>query len=181
MQIDVLLRQMVEVLDAPVVGVDHFAGDIAGGRRAVEGHHHVGIVLVGIAFDVLALGSAHEQLAGGVEGLHLDGPGLVHQHAVGNDLRFEARGAKLLGHVFGGFAVGGRGGHVRLGGEGLQLFAGQFGVGDGEEFLFDFGLLAEVGIAEDGLRRGFGGRRGADKKRDKNQDQQISQRLAHSH
>jgi hypothetical protein len=85
-----------------------------------------------------------------VVGFHLDDFGLVEQHAVGDDLGVEAGGAKFLGDVFGGLVVFGRGGQVRLGGEGLQVLAGQLGVGDGEELLLDFGLRGEVGVAEDG-------------------------------
>ena len=39
---------------------------------------------------------------------------------------------------------------MRLGGEGLEVLAGELGFGDGEEFLLDLGLGGEVGIAEDG-------------------------------
>ena len=91
----------------------------------------------------------------------LDDFGLVQQHAVGNDLGFEAGGAELFGHVFGGLVVFRRGGHVRLGGERLQVFAGELGVGHGEELLLDVGLFAEVGVAED-LRRRCGAAAGVE-------------------
>jgi len=44
-----------------------------------------------------------------------------------------------------------------LGGEDFEVLAGEFGVGDGEELLLDFGLGGEVGVAEDGGRGGLGG------------------------
>ena len=37
-------------------------------------------------------------------------------------------------------------------GEGLEVLAGQFGVGNGKKLFFDFGLGAEIAIAKDGGR-----------------------------
>ena len=48
-QVDVLGGELIEVFEAAVVGVDHFAGHVAGAGRAVEGHHDAGIVLAGVA------------------------------------------------------------------------------------------------------------------------------------
>ena len=87
-------------------------------------------------------------MAGLVIGLDAHDFGLIQQHAVGNDFGFEPGGAELLRHVLGGLVILGRGGQVRLGGEGLQFLAGQFGVGHGEELLFELGFGAEVGVAE---------------------------------
>ncbi len=107
---------------------------------------------------MLARGSGHQLLSGGIECLNLNGLGLIHQYAIGNDLGVEPGGAELLRHVFGGLVVFRARGDVRLGGQGLQVFAGQFGIGHGEELLLDACLLAEVGIAEDLLwRRRRGG------------------------
>jgi hypothetical protein len=50
----------------------------------------------------------------------------------------------------------GRGGQVRLGGERLQVLAGQLGVGNGEKLLLDFGFGGEVGVAEDACGCGCG-------------------------
>ena len=99
---------------------------------------------------MLPLRAAHHILPGGVERLHLDGFGLVHQHAVGNDLCVQARRTEFLRDVFGGFAVFGRGGQMRLGGKGLQLLAGQLCIRHGQKLLFDLRFLAEIGVAEHG-------------------------------
>ena len=146
--------ELVEVFEAAVVGVDHLAGHVARARGTVEGHHHAGIVLVGVAFNVLARGAAHELLAGVVVGLDLDRFGPVEQHAIGNDLGFEAGGAKLLRDILGGLVIFRRGGHVRIRGERFKLFAGQAGVGNGKKLFFDRLLPIEALVAEYVLRRG---------------------------
>ncbi len=104
-QVDVLGGEMVEVLQAAVVGVNHLGGHVAGAGGAAEGHHHAGIVLIRVAINVFARGAAHQQLAAGVISLHTHSFWLIHQHAIGNDLRLQAGRAKLLRHVFGGLAV----------------------------------------------------------------------------
>ena len=147
-QIDVVGVELIEVFEAAVVGVDHLAGHITRAGRAIEGHHDAGIVLARIALHMLAGGAGHQLLACCVEGLHADDFGPVEQHAVGHDLGFEAVGAKLLGNIERGLVVFGRGGHVRLGGERFQIFAGELGAGHIEECLFYRGFLAEVGVAE---------------------------------
>ncbi len=149
-EVDVLSGELVEVFEAAVVGVDHFGGDVAGAGGAVEGHHYAGIVLVGVAVNVLAGGAGHEQIAARVQGFDADGFGVVDEDAVGDDFGFEAGGAELLRDIFGGFAVFRGGGEVGLGGEDFEVLAGEFGIGDGEEFFFDAGLGGEVGVAEDG-------------------------------
>ena len=67
-QVDVLGGELIEVFEAAVVGIDHFAGDVAGAGGAVEGHDDAGIVLAGVAVDVLSGGAGHEEFAGGVVG-----------------------------------------------------------------------------------------------------------------
>ena len=53
------------------------------------------------------------------------------------------------------------------GGEGLEMFACQFGVGDGHEGRIPLGLLGEVAIAEDLCSGGLcGGEEGKRKKAD---------------
>ncbi len=144
MQVDVLGGELVEVFEAAVVGVDDFGGHVAGAGGAVEGHHHTGIVLIGVAVDVLAGGAGHEQFAAGSQASTRTVLGWLMQYAVGNDLGFEAGGAEHLRDVFGGLAVFRSGGEVGLGGEGFEVLAGEFGIGDGEELLFDVGLGGEV-------------------------------------
>ena len=56
--------KLVEVFEAAVVRVDHFGGDVARTRGAVEGHHYAGIVRGGIALDMFGRGAAHQQMAG---------------------------------------------------------------------------------------------------------------------
>ena len=70
-----------------------------------------------------------------------------------------------------------RGGQMRLGGEDLEVLAGEFGVGNGEEFLLDFGLGGEVGVAEDCWRGRIGRRSGAEASR----MSRVSKRVAHGH
>ncbi len=84
--------------------------------------------------------AADEQFARRIEGFHLDDLGLVHQDAIRNNLRLEAGSAKLLRHVLRGLVILGRRGDVRLGGERLQMLAGEFGVGHGEKLLLDLRL-----------------------------------------
>ena len=145
-----LSGELVEVFEATVVGVDHFSGDVAGAGGAVEGHHYAGIVLVRVAGNALWGGAGHEQFAARVPGLDADGFGVVDEDTVGDDFSFEAGGTELLRDIFSGFAVLRGRGEVRFGGEDFEVLAGQFGIGDGEEFLFDAGLGGEVCIAEDG-------------------------------
>ena len=59
--------------------------------------------------------------------------GIIQEHAVRDDFCIKAGGAEFLGDILGGGVVLRRSGHVRRGGEGLELFAGEFGVGYGEE------------------------------------------------
>ena len=92
-------------------------------------------------------------MAGGIVGLDADDFGLVEQNAIGNDLGFETGGAELARDILGGLVIFRCGGEMRSGGELFEFLAGLFGIGDGEEFLFDFGFGTEVGVAEDGLRR----------------------------
>ena len=71
-----------------------------------------------------------------------------------------------------------------LGSENLEVLAGQLGVGDGEEFLLDFGLGGEVGIAEDcrgcGLRRGLPGGLGRQRSGYEREQKQEGKRVAHN-
>jgi len=155
-EVNVLGGELVEVLKAAVVGVDHFSGEVAGAGGAVEGHDYAGIVLVGVAGYVLGCGAGDEQFAAGVPGFYTDGFGVVDEDAVGDDFSFQAGGAEFLGDVIGGFAVFRGGGEVGHGGEDFEVLAGEFGIGDGEEFLFDAGLGGEVLVAEDGGWCGLG-------------------------
>jgi len=141
---------------------------------------HAGIVLIGIAVDVLAGGAAHEQLAAGVPSLEAHSLGLVHQNAIRNDFCFQTRRAKLGCHVFGGLAVSGGRSQMRLGGERLQSFAGQKGVRDGEKLLLDFRFSGEVAVAEDGGSglRGVLRRKGSGNERQK---KKKNERLARDH
>ena len=59
--------------------------------------------------------------------------GFVEEDFVGDDLGLEAGGFELVGDVDGGGVVLGRTGPVGGGGEGLEVLAGEFGVGDGHE------------------------------------------------
>ena len=106
---------------------------------------------------MLARRAGHQLLARGVECLNLDHLGLIHQHAIGNDLGFEAGGAKLLRDVFGGLVVFGL---EAMCGSAVSVFRcspASFAFGHGEKFLLDACLFAEVGVAED-LRSGWRGR-----------------------
>ncbi len=117
MQVDVLRLEFIEIFKAAVVGVDHLGSHVSRTRGAIEGHHHAGIIIEGVAVDVLAGWAAHELLAGLIPGFHLDRSGPVQQHAVGNDFGIETRGAELLCDILGGFVILGRGGHMRSRGE----------------------------------------------------------------
>ena len=55
---DVHLFQLLEILGAPVIDIHRVGGHVTGGRRAVEGGQHTGIILVGIVVDVLPGGPA---------------------------------------------------------------------------------------------------------------------------
>ena len=99
---------------------------------------------------MFAVGAAHQQLSAGVVRLHAHRLGAIHQYPVGNDLGLQAGVAELPRHILGGLAVFGSRGQVRLGGQSLQVPAGQLGVGHGEELLFNFGLGGEISVAEDG-------------------------------
>ena len=107
---------------------------------------------IGIAGDVLAGGTAHQLLAIGSEGLDAHLSGLVQQDAIGDDLGFQASGAKLLRHVIGGLAIPRSRRQMRLGGERLQVLASQPGVRDGEEFLLNRGFGGEAAVAKDSGR-----------------------------
>ena len=139
----------------------------ARGRRAVEGGEDARIVLEGVAavlfgIDVLGGRAGHEFVAGGVEGFDDDAAGLVEPDFVGDDLGVEAGGFELVGDVDGGGVVLGGAGPVWGGGEGLEMLAGEPGVGDRHEGGVPLGLLGEVAVAEDlrGLRRGGEGGEG---------------------
>ena len=67
-------------------------------------------------------------------------------------MRFETGGAEFARDELGGFVVFRRCGEMRLGGEGLQIFAGKFGVGNSKELFFELRFGAEVGKAEGALR-----------------------------
>ena len=69
----------------------------------------------------------------GVEGFDEDADGLVEQDFVGDDRGLEAGGFELVGDVLSGGVVLGGAGPVGGGGEGLEVLAGELGVGDGEE------------------------------------------------
>jgi hypothetical protein len=114
-----------------------------------------GIAAVLIGIDVLGRGPGHELLAACVEGLDLDLHRLVHQHAVGRDGGLETGRLEFCGDILRCLVVLGRAGPVRLGGQGLQVLAGELGVGHGQEDRIPLGLLGKVLVAED-LR---GGRR----------------------
>ena len=150
--VDVLRGELIEIFEAAVVSVDGLGGDIAGARRAVVGHDDARIVLIGIAIHMLAVGAGHEQMAGLVPGLDADDFRIVEEHAIGNDLRVEPGGAELARDELRGFVVLGRCGEMRLRGESLEVLAGQFGIGHGEELRFQFCFRVEVGIAEAALR-----------------------------
>jgi hypothetical protein len=91
--------------------------------------------------------------------------------------------AKLLRDVLGGFAVLGRGGEMGFGGEDFQVLTGQPGVGHGQKSFFNFGLVGEVGIAEDGGRIGTLSRerRGERCEEQECRKEEESEPLAHSH
>jgi hypothetical protein len=100
-------------------------------------------------------------MTGGVESFDLHNFRLIEQDAIWNDLGVEASVTEFLSDVFGGLAVLGRGGQVRLGCEDLEVLPGKLGVGDREELFFDLGLGSEVGVSEgcwpgSGLPGGFG-------------------------
>ena len=103
---------------------------------------------------MLACGSAHQQPPGSIPCLHAHHFGLIQQHAVGNDLRIQADRTEFLRHIVGCIPILGRRGQVGHGGQRLQLFAGQFCTGHRQELRLDCGLLAEVGITQNGLRGG---------------------------
>ena len=132
------LASCLKVGKVAIVGVDDFAGDVSGGRRAIEGGEDARVVLEGVAaifvgIDVLGGGAGHELVAAGVEGLDQDLDGFVEEHFVGDDLGFEAGGLKFFRYVDGGGVVLRRAGPVGRGSEGLEVLAGEFGVGDGKK------------------------------------------------
>ena len=100
---------------------------------------------------MLGDGAGHEELAVGVVCLDFDFFGHVEPGLVGDDAGVEAVGFEFFGDVLRGFIVFGRGGDVGLGGEGLEFFAGELRVGNGEEGLVGLRLLGgEIAVAEDG-------------------------------
>jgi hypothetical protein len=76
----------------------------------------------------------------------------------------------------------GRGGHVRRGGEGFELLAGQPGAGHSEKFIFDFGFGGKVGVAED-LRCGsdLGLQSAGPAEQNQYEKEKKSKRLADNH
>ena len=98
---------------------------------------------------MLGGGAGEELFAGGIEGFDGDADGFVEQDAIGDDFSVEAGGAELGGDVVGGSLVFRRAGPVRRGGEGLEVFAGEPGVGHREKGGVPLGLLREVAVAED--------------------------------
>jgi len=62
-EVDFFGGEFVEVFNAAVVCVDDFSGDVPGCGGAIEGHDDARVVLIGVAFDVLALGAGHEEFA----------------------------------------------------------------------------------------------------------------------
>ena len=157
---DAEVFKFFKVGEGTVVGVDNVGSDVTGGGGAVEGWKDTGVVLEGVAavgfgVDVLGGGAGHQLLAGGVKGVDLDRDGLVEPDAEGDDLGVEAGRLEFFGDVEGRCVVLGGAGPVGLGGEGLQVLAGEGGVGDGEERCIPRLLLGEVGVAEDVGRSGL--------------------------
>jgi len=98
---------------------------------------------------VLAGGAAISSFPVASVASKVDELGLIHEDAVGNDFCIEAA-ARISRQRIRRFCGLPAMSDVGLGGEGFEMLAGEFGVRDGEELLFDFGLGGEVGVAEDG-------------------------------
>jgi hypothetical protein len=181
MKVDVLGGQLIEVLKPAVVGVDYLGGHISRSRGAVERHRDTRVVLAGVLVDVLASGSAHQQLAGRVVGFHAHGLGPIHQNAVGNNPGIEAGGAKLLRDIFGRLMIFGCRGQVWLGGQNLQVLSGKLRVGHGQKLLFDLGLRGKVRIAENGRRWSRCGRLALKQTGNRDEKEERGERLVQGH
>jgi hypothetical protein len=77
---------------------------------------------------------------------------------VGNDLRIEAGSLELAGHVYGSVVVLFAGCDVGSGGQRLELFFRQLGIGHCQEIPVDLGLTGKVAVAQDPIwkRRNLG-------------------------
>ena len=155
---DVHLLQLLEILRAPVIDIHRISCHVTGGRRAVEGGQHTGIILVGIIIHVLPGRSAHENLSLVVGGLQKDFQGQIQPRLVGNDLGIETGSLELGRHVHRGIVVLFAGCDVGSSGQRFELFLSQLGIRNGQEILIDPGLLGEVAIAQDSIwkRRNLG-------------------------
>ena len=147
-----LRRQLIEVLQPPVIGIHNFAGDVARSGGTVEWHHHAWIILTRITVDVLRRRSAHEQMSARIVCLNANSFGLVHQDAVGYDLGIEPRSAKFLRDVFSGLVILRSCRHVRLSSQSFEVLTCQVGIRHGQKLLFDLGLCGEISVAENRLR-----------------------------
>ena len=155
---DVHLLQLLEILGAPVIDIHRVGGDVTGGRGAVEGRQNTGIILVGIVVHMLPAGAGHQNLPLSVGGLQKDFLGQIHPRPVGHDLRVEAGSLELAGHVNGSIVILLAAGDVGSGGQRLELFLSQRGIGNGQEILIDLCLFGEVVVAQDSIwkRRNLG-------------------------
>ena len=137
--------ELLEILGASVVGVNHFGLDVTRRRVGAERHDDARIVLEGVALDVLAGGPVHDE-AGGREGIHADLDGIVHPDFVLDDLGVEAPFAELARDVIGRLAVLGRAGHVRRGGQDFHVPLGLARVGHGKELLLEGRRMRRRGL-----------------------------------
>ena len=86
---------------------------------------------------MLAGGPGHQDFPVGVGGLQKDFLGQIQPRLVGNDLRIEAGSLELACHVDGCIVVLFAGCDVGSGGQCLELFLGQLGIGNRQEILVD--------------------------------------------
>ncbi len=92
----------------------------------------------------------------------------IQPRLIGNDLRIEPGRLELAGYVYGRIVVLFAGRHMGDRGQCFELFLGQFGVGNGQEILIDFGLPAKVTETQNLIGKG----RNLAQDREVSQDQQ---------
>ncbi len=98
-EINVEVNEMLKVFRGSVICVDDVGGDVAGGRGCVVWGEDAGIVLAGIAGDVLGARAVEGEAVGG-ENLPVNILREGENDFVGDDLGFKPGIAEFAGDIF---------------------------------------------------------------------------------